>query len=303
MAIHTDLVNQDIIIDGFENGIGDSPYSGLTDMRSINPVSIKGEASVSFSTKCVNLAPALTNNTGSIVVSGDLFLAASNLLIEQGQYITFSNLGAAVGVGLAINTPYSLSHFGTSGANDEWQLYTLAGVLVTISVAGTVTFSTIFPSLPKYFQKSKGNNFMLDSNGYVWWDGVLTTGGGLTPATNSWTWMGNTTNAKSQGNGLLLYTTVNSTAPGSQDEWLFVFSAGQIDYTPITTNNANVPIVWVYGWNPFTGTSGNASYLQGVNIGNISHAAIVTPDGRVNVCDANYILNFYQNIPLPEHLM
>lgn len=298
-----DPQNGDIVISGFENGIGDSPYSGLTDMRSVNPISITGEASDSFATKCVFLCPNVQNNTtGSLItVGGNGFEAPISLNLEGNQYITFSNLGGATG--LSINTPYLLFYWSNNGVNMIWQLYTTANVLVTITApsTSTVTFSTLSPALPKYFQKSKGNNFMLDSNGYVWWDGLLTTGGGggWTSATNSWTWMVNTTNAESQGNGLLLYTTVNSIAPGSQDEWLFVFSAGQIDYTPITTNNANVPIVWVYGWNPFTGTSGNASYLQGVNIANVSHAAIVTPDGRVNVCDANYILNFYQNLPTP----
>jgi len=271
-------------------------------MRSVNPISITGEASIAFSTKSVFLAPTISNDSthGSLITaSTGLFVAPNSLALEQGQYITFSDLGGATGSGLAINTPYLLLSFYQVGATEEYRLYTLAGVLVTVTNPGIPTFSTISPSLPKYFQKSQGNNFMLDSNGYVWWDRVLTSGAGSIPGTNSWTWMGNTLNAKSQGNGLILYTTVNSTAPGSQDEWLFVFSAGQIDYTPITTNNTSASIAWVYGWNPFTGTSGNASYLQGVNINNVSHAAIITPDGRVNVCDANYILNFYQNIPTP----
>ena len=299
---NVDPQNHDIVITGFENGIGDSPYSGLTDMRSVNPISITGETSVSFSTKSVFLCPNIQNNTtGSLItVGGNGFEAPIALGLEGNQYITFSNLGGATG--LSTGTPYLLFYFTNTGGNIIYQLYTTANVLVTITAPSTttVTFSTVSPALPKYFQKSKGNNFMLDSNGLVWWDGVLTTGGGggWISATNSWTWMGNTLNAKSQGNGLILYTTVNSTSPGSQDEWLFVFSAGQIDYTPITTNNASASIVWVYGWNPFTGTSGNSSYLQGVNINNVSHAAFITPDGRVNVCDANYILNFYQNIPV-----
>ena len=92
MAWTVDPQNHDIVISGFENGIGDSPYSGLTDMRSVNPISITGETSVSFSTKSVFLCPHIQNNTtGSLItVGGNGFEAPIALGLEGNQYITFS---------------------------------------------------------------------------------------------------------------------------------------------------------------------------------------------------------------------
>ena len=65
---NVDPQNGDIVISGFENGIGDSPYSGLTDMRNINTVSIPGEADVNFSTVLSSgptFTGSITSATGS----------------------------------------------------------------------------------------------------------------------------------------------------------------------------------------------------------------------------------------------
>ena len=45
--------NGDIVISGFNQGIGASPYSGLTDLRSVEIDSVPGEAAVNFATKTV----------------------------------------------------------------------------------------------------------------------------------------------------------------------------------------------------------------------------------------------------------
>src|SRR5260221_842283 len=84
--------NGDIVISGLDKGIGDNPYSGLTDARSVNPLSIPNEASVSFSSATVtgaNVYPAATaaaDGAGNILVTG---LTAGHLL-EVGQAIIFS---------------------------------------------------------------------------------------------------------------------------------------------------------------------------------------------------------------------
>ena len=49
----------DIVISGFEQGIGDDPYTGISDIRNINLISIPKEASVNFSA-ALNSNPAVT---------------------------------------------------------------------------------------------------------------------------------------------------------------------------------------------------------------------------------------------------
>ena len=268
-----DPSNGDIVITGFEKGIGDSPYSGMTDMRSVDPTSIPGEASVAFKTTPIFQAPVITNGAGSLSTTlGGEFLAASNLLLEQYQIITFSDIGTAVGAGLATGTPYVLFHVGTSGGNDVWYLYTLAGVPVTISVAGTVVFSTVNPSLPNYMVFDGSNYWMLDNQGYLWGDTVVTGGGGAYPATNSWTWMKNTV-TNGHGNGLVYLNTPN-TGSGLGDGWIFIFRDQAIDYGPIS---AGVIPTWVYGWNPNTGASGDTTLTQNT----VYHQAITGPDGNM----------------------
>lgn len=302
MSYILDPENGDIVIGGWANGVGASPYSGLTDMRSVNPLSIPGEVSDSFSTKSVIKAPSatITSTTGT-----NLLLIPTEQNIESYQWITFTSVG---GSGLSTNTPYFLFFFGTSGGNYEYQLYsTFKGVSpVSITTGATVTFSTIVPGLPKFFQKSKSNNFMLDSNGRVWSDlGTTGTGGG--PTTSSWVYIGNLTDTSSNGNGLLLFTTVHnatggsgSGAPPTFDEWLFVWRNSQIDYTPISSGVSLSTIAWTNGWNYqlTTGTTtGHTNYLNTASGVNNPHPTLVTPDSRANFLDGNFIGNFYQNVP------
>jgi len=275
MAYTVDPTNGDIIIGGFPNGIGDSPYSGLTDMRSVDPSGLPGEVSVSYSTVPVFKNPMLVNNTtGSLVTtSSGLFLAPTTLLLEGGQYVTFSNLGGATGSGLATGTPYILFHTGVIGLNEEWQLYTLANVAVTVTGASTttVTFSTINPALPNYMTFDGQYHWMLDASGYLWSDIVTTQGGGSTTATHSWTWTMNTvTNA--HGNGLAFLRTANTTNSAG-DGWIFIFRDQAIDYGPVTTGYPT----WVNGWTPSAGSSGGTTVMQNT----IYHQAIVAPDGNM----------------------
>lgn len=48
MAWHIDPQNGDIVIDGFDKGIADSPYDGIQDMRNINIQTVPGEVSVGY---------------------------------------------------------------------------------------------------------------------------------------------------------------------------------------------------------------------------------------------------------------
>ena len=298
----------DIVIGGFQNGIGASPYSGLLDVKGVNISSIPGEASVAFSTLPVIKYPNTINGTATVsTTNGGLFIASNSYAIEEQMCIKFSSVPS--GSGLSTGIPYKCIYYAQGiGNTQEYQLYSFPGSLVTISAAGSVTFSTFYPSAINYFQKSTNYNFAIDSNGFVWSDMVLTSGAGVIAGTNSWTYLGNQTDGTSHGNGLLVYRTIyNGTGgtsynPPTYDEWLFVWRNSQIDYTQIMSNNSNSTISWIYGWNyALTSgtTTGHTGYLNtNPNVPN-PHHAIITPDGRVNFTDGNYIGNFYQNIPAP----
>jgi len=275
MAYKIDQTSGDIIIGGFDQGIGDSPYSGLTDMRSVDPTGLPGEASVSYATAPIFKNPQLINNTtGSLVTtSTGEFLAPENLKIETGQYIIINNLGGAVGSGLATGVTYRPLYVTGAGSGTlVWQLYTLASVLVTVTTASTsaVTFSTLNPSQPNYMVFDGLYHWMLDNNGYLWSDIVTTTGQGFTPATNSWTWTQNNVTS-AHGNGLATLRTPNT--GGTGDTWIFIFRDNTIDYGPITSGYPT----WVNGWNPNTGTANNGTVIQNT----IYHQAMVAPDGNL----------------------
>lgn len=313
MAYSIDI-NGDILINGFNNGIGVDPYSGLTDLKSVNPISIPNEASVSFSTGLVSAAPNVQNQPATVTTANNLLLIPLSFKTESYQWVTFSSVGSS---GLTIGRPYLIFFFGTSGANVEYTLYTTASSAntggafpptnqITISGNSSVTWSTVVPSTINFQQKSKAYNFALDSNGRIWSDRYLTgTGGGT--ATNSWVYIGNDTDSTSDGNGLLVFTTVHNgtggtSTPTTFDEWLFVWRRSQIDYTQISSQGSNTTVTWVDGWNYIltTGTTtGHSAYLNtGTNTAN-PHSALVTPDARANFVDGNYLGNFYQNIPGP----
>lgn len=314
MAYHIDPTDGSLVIDTFQNGIGSDPYSGLTDLKSVNPSSISGEASVSFSTTPVFNEQKYLNATGSTTTGTNLFnipSLSSSVGLETAQWVTFSNVGTS---GLSTATPYYALYDGNSGGNNHYQLFTAtaayppSGSAVTITGSSAVVFSTINPGLIKYFAKSRGSNWMIDANGRVWSD-ITTTGIGGGPITSSWVYTGNTVDSNSNGNGIVCYQTVTDSTGGAAtpagiDEWIFIFRNSGIDYTKITANGvATSPIItWVYGWKPGSGTTGTSlstGYLQNLITINNSHQAIVTPDGRVDYCDANFISVFYQNVPTP----
>lgn len=309
MSYAIDSSTGDLVIGGFSQGIGDTPYSGLTDMKSVNPISIPGEASVSFATASVQKAPIVTNQVSTSVTGTNLLNIPQTLNTETGQWVIFSSVGTS---GLTVNIPYYIVYASNAGGNNQYNLYTATaafpptGSAVVISANSSVTFSTVNPGLTKYFTKSRGFNWLIDANGRVWSDIALTSGGGSVVATNSWSYTGNTTDASSNGNGIVCYQTVHNGTGGTGtsagvDEWIFIWRNSQIDYTKITDNGSSTsPIItWNYGWKPSAGTTGNNNYLQTSPGINNSHQAIMTPDGRINYCDANQIGNFYQNVPSP----
>lgn len=290
MAYRFDPYDNSLVVDGFEKGIADSPFDGISDMRNVNIVSVPGEASVNFSTTSITN----TNGTGS-VVSADAGADTVNITglgfnLSNAQAVTFS--GGSLPAGIVAGTTY----WAVLVSGSDYNLYTdFFGLsLLNITGTGTGSVATINMGQPKYFSHMVTPYidiyFMVDSNGRVW--------GYQSSFLGNWRFTNNSitgTNGTTRGNGLTSYTPSDSftTAIG----YLFVFRDFQIDYATITSNTS---LTWSNGWNPATGTTGNNNYLKNASTGtnnSLVHESTVGPDNKVYYCDANYVGRFYQTAP------
>ena len=304
MAYQVDQTSGDIVIGGFQNGIGDSPYSGLTNVQNVNITSIPGEASVSFGVSSKMQAPSYSGILAT--ATGDGFAITltgltTNSFLETGQAVSFSDGGiTGLGTGTIAYIASATKQSGTSETINFTLSYgsTSSGTYA-IGTSGTSALTTINLVLGQrgtinknYTEIDKqGNHYVADSNGRVWSDKFTTQGGTNFSATNSWTYMGNTTDSSSYGNGLVYLETTNS--GGGLDGWLFLWRQGQIDYVKLMAGGSAIPagsLSWQYGWK----TSLTLSTLLGTTTA-YSHEAVITPGQQVAFCDGYNMRLFFQN--------
>lgn len=100
MAWNIEKGTNDIVINGWENGIADDPYEGLADMRNINILSTPKEAPVGFATAAVTLPPIY--NTTSFTAS-----SVTNTLT------TATTAGFYAGMAIVINSYTTTSAVAT----------------------------------------------------------------------------------------------------------------------------------------------------------------------------------------------
>lgn len=239
MAYHIDRNDEDaIVFDGIENGVAESPYNGISDMRNVNIISIPGEASVNFSTSKVS-APSFANIAVSSADAGaDTITFTSTPTLEIGQAVVFT--GASLPTGITAGTFYWIA---TKPSSTTATLSTRPdlGDTVNITATGTGTFSTIDMNIPKAFaydSSSRDITYLVDKLGHVWYNG------NLTASTNSWVFTGNKvpTAADTNGNGLVYYQSTDSNSTG----YIFVIHNSSIDYATSTNGN----LIWNYQWTP-----------------------------------------------------
>lgn len=314
MAYH--LENNDIVIDGFQGGMGDSPTTGFSDMRNINIISVPGEASLNFSTSSIT----------SGAISGTVTSASGSVATYTGgtgleDYISIYFTGVGSYTGLTVATPYWVDKSALSSST--FALYTdyKKTTGVTFGGSGSAAFtayqvgkapsfvtgssaggSSGLQGIQHFAQPTNVNTnyftFGVDGIGLVW-SNFRTTG------TNSyWTYTGNSVVgagnvSNAAGNGLV-YWRVNNGSVGAgivTKDYLFVIRNSQIDYFVVADSSGGTTGVWTNGWKPSDGSTGNSAYLN-TPAGTInSHQAIVPPDGRVYFCDGDNIQKLYQNAP------
>lgn len=85
------IEGKDIVIDGFEQGIADSPYKGLADMRNMDIVSVPTEAAVALAnTPITNIPPVYTNTAFTASASTDRLTVASVAGLYEGVAIALT---------------------------------------------------------------------------------------------------------------------------------------------------------------------------------------------------------------------
>ncbi len=275
MAYH--LEGNDIVINGWEQGIADSPYTGIADMRAVNVVSIPGEASVSF-------APTnqiIKSCTGS-VVSADASTDIITVTITTGSldYLTATQAVVFTGASLPAGITAGKIYWAFALSPTTLQIFdnpSLTGTQINITGTGTGTFATVDMGAITYFDKTTGTS--LDANGRVWLKNYVFAGNDVTTTTGL---------TRTVGNGLIWYR-----------GYLFVFYNSRICYIPMSSTGtiAVTAPAWVNEWDPKTGAAhvGTNVFYSGVSE-NTVHEAISHPYSAdtVYITDKNYIVSLQE---------
>ncbi len=130
------LEGKDIVIDGWEAGIGQSPYEGFTDMRNAEIIEETGEISVAFASAAVALPPVFNAVAYTAESTDDRLTVASVTGMYEGCAI-YLNTNTATG--LATSTVYYVRNI--SGLTFQVSLGPNSAI-VDITVDGTGTLTT-----------------------------------------------------------------------------------------------------------------------------------------------------------------
>lgn len=241
----------ELLINGFEQGISDSPHFGLSDMRNINNDSIPGIALCNYKLRNTTQAPLSVAFTS---VNNLLTLTTGTL--TNNCSVKFTSLTGSSGLtGWATADSTSNIYYLVRQSNNTALVYSSfdptngVGTLVTLGTgAGTVT--TIDMGKPTGYAIDNYNNYystiggtyILDNNGRVWVKGDA--------SHNFYYLKGNTLeNAGTSGNGIVFY-----------NNYLFVFRNAAIDVYDAYGQESS-PYTWTNGWK----TSINAAGITACN--------------------------------------
>ncbi len=244
----------ELVIKGFEAGIADSPYQGITDMRNYNITTSPKQANVEFAMAAVTLPPTgYTSIAWSSDTATDVFTVASTAGFYTGMALTIVTVSGA-GSGTAGQTYYVGNITPTT-----FKLYTAidtsAGLDVTTNRTGTYTvptFGTPTDSVSSPYSTLIDQSgfinkltFIMTSDGKVW-SLTFRERTGIpagTIAINTLQFLGN-----------LLHSSAANTAAAQTGlvvwkNYLFAFMDTKIDYISIINATSGQPsATWVYAW-------------------------------------------------------
>lgn len=267
----------EIVIDGFENGIADSPYEGIGDIRNANTTSISGEASVNFDTEAMLIPPAVNSVAFTALASTDVFTWTPGGALQNGFAIQLNSTTAG-------GTSTGVVYYVGSISGSTFKIYTTINRAVTgstpvnVTSDGSGTFSTYQLAAPTHscldyaYTSTTGASYMVDSKEQVW---LLIPFG--------------TSSLNSEVPGTIIFLgNIGSTNTGfvnSISVWkgyLFLFKTTQTDYWKISLGTAPASN-WVYNW---------AAYSPS---GTTSVRSLVSQDDSIYICANNGVDSIQQN--------
>lgn len=257
MAYRFDEKDGAIVIDGWENGIADNPFEGISNMKGGNIISVPGQISTNLGLQSAKypavsgLSFTASNGSATLTNTGTNNLTA-------GMAVTVS--GGSLPTGLAASTVY----YVISATATTFTLgNTFSGSAIVMSSAGSGTLATINMGQPRWDTALYSDStpaeptcYIIDFNGRVW-------------ASNSfgyWYYLKNTTLTNANGNGIAIYK-----------GYLFVFRNNRIDY--VSASGDITGNTWTYGWQNLLQLAGSSS----------AHQALVGTDDVLYWCDGSYV--------------
>jgi len=271
--------NGDIVIDGWDKGIADTPFDGISDMRNVDIYTYPG--CVGLNLKPADITPTSQTvtftadpTTDIITVSSSLQFAFPNATSAEGRVINLTNSGGALPAGLSAGVDYYIINESSSTQFKVASSFAnyLAGTPVDITGAGTGTHTAVTIEMtaaisgcvynPDY---QSNTSFVLDNTGRVWmYKNGLASGN---YATGQWVLLtGNTRGSTSIFGRIITF-----------QDWLFVFrgSSTAIDiYGPVS--DLTTAGTWYSPWTP--AATGVAIAL---GTSSIPHVPFVGSDGRL----------------------
>lgn len=208
--IITDPITGDILVGGFDQGIADSPYTGITDMRNINISSIPSEAAINFET-VLSSPPSWSGTIVSAGTPTSATVTYTSAIGTSSEIMAITFTGGSLPGGITAGKTY----FAFPNSVGTFLLYNdpFLSSAVDITGTGTGTFATIQMGTPIHWTYSVTQNtasvnnlFILDNNGRVWCQGYW----GLL-----WFFTNNTLESDSvYANGLVWYEGANPPPSG-----------------------------------------------------------------------------------------
>lgn len=263
-----------IVIDGWENGIADSPELGIADIRNMDIYSVPQEASVMFANSAISIPPTVSAVAFTVVATTDTFTWAGGSTFYSGMAITINSLSG--GTGITNGRTYYVGNITAT----TFKIYTDVRLLslVDVTLDGSGTFSTVLftsavdmvSASSTTFLSSTGQSFrhtfIMASDGLIWYISSIAFGN---TAAYTLIFTGNRGHSTAQTlNTGIMYV----------HGYIFGFFSTKIDYLSFNDfiSGANLNTTWTYGWQTIT------TSLAG-------HRAIYATDDVIYFCNATTV--------------
>ena len=265
MSYRIEKGTQDIVIEGFENGIAPSLHKGLANLQNVNISTETGEAMCSFN----RVRQSQVAGTGTLTQVNTNTVSVSGITLLVGQVITITNAGTT-----GLSGDYYYLSTGKLWAGSTVPNDPATATIVTGINAGSATFSLKytmgrpFQTATERYTNASGNiqyrYFILDTLGSIWCHDTATLVGVDTPL---WFFVhnyGTNTSGLAILNGWLISFT------GFTDNWIstskLATSIGSGGTYPLSTTGTHYSFVGHQGKMYITDNNFIASYFPSTSL-------------------------------------